>query len=107
VLVPSNALGSWCLYCFDRRARKLFVIDPVIDYIHKSDLERYIKKQEGVVQALMNAFSEIASEMFSGWEYDYDSLSMDYLNLRGQYCERYGLYLLCPPNEHLDHDIIR
>jgi hypothetical protein len=88
--VPSNALGSWCLYCFDRRAVKLFVIDPVIDHLNPSDLERYINKQEAVIEALSNAFSEIVSDMFTGWEYDFSCLSVDYVDLRGQYCEKYG-----------------
>jgi hypothetical protein len=88
-MVPSNANKTWCLYCFDRRTRKVYVIDPMLRYIARTDKRRYYKNHESIITQLRSGFRLISTELFANWDYDYGTMHIDYIDLRDQYCEVY------------------
>ncbi|CAL4962918.1 unnamed protein product [Urochloa decumbens] len=70
VLVPSNALGHWCLYLWDIRKRVIHVMDPVNGKLHP---EEQRKLHNSNVTKLHAAVHMCKEALFTGWKDDFSN----------------------------------
>ncbi|CAL5012900.1 unnamed protein product [Urochloa decumbens] len=74
IMVPTNALGSWCLYVFDMIRRRINVLDPM-----RNDKKYHEMWQIHlpVIQNVLDAISISAQEYLTDWEDNFENFSID------------------------------
>ncbi|CAL4990775.1 unnamed protein product [Urochloa decumbens] len=76
VLVPSCALGHWCLYLWDIEHRIIHIMDPVNGKLHPDEQRKLHHSNVSKLHAAMHMCKQ---EMFTGWNDDFNNYNDVYM----------------------------